>query len=54
MQLPEETLDYDGPTTAVMLAFLLDQTNLLDLLDETERGLVRRAIRLLECLPVQQ
>ncbi len=47
----EDRIDYDGPSTAACLAYLLDGTNLLDVLDSTERGVVRRAIELLETLP---
>jgi hypothetical protein len=53
MAQPEDRIDFDGPTTAVMLAYLLDQTDLLNHLDSTERGVVRRAIELLGCLPIE-
>jgi hypothetical protein len=47
----EDRSTYDGPTTAAQLKYLLDATSLLDVLDSTERGVIRRAIELLECLP---
>jgi len=49
---PEDRCDWHGATVALAIRQLLDGTNLLNLLDSTERGILRRAAELCETFPV--